>query len=40
MNNKEDLVHFIEVSFGRIKHGRCVSDFFFFLFNVMWKIQL
>lgn len=33
MNNKEDLVHFTEVSFGRIKDGRCISDFF--LFNVM-----
>ena len=38
MNNKEDLVHFIEVSFGKIKDGRCVSDFF--IFNEMWKIQL
>lgn len=28
MNNKEDLVHFTEVSFGRVKDGRCISDFF------------
>lgn len=35
--NKEDLVHFTEVSFGRIKDGRYVSDFFFSF--LMWKIQ-
>lgn len=39
MNNKEDLVHFTEVSFGRIKDGRYISDFFFSSF-LMWKIQL
>lgn len=39
MNSKEDLVHFIEVSFGRIKDGRSISDFSFLLI-LMWKIQL
>lgn len=38
MSNKEDLVHFTEMSFGKIKDGRCVFNFF--LFNVTWKIQL